>query len=328
VTRRVRLRDGIEITFANGERFVMDGGGETGAQTTLVSHAHGDHFADATEVVASDLTADLLAARKDDANPTAIDHPAIERFPAGHIAGSRAMRLTDPETGRRYLYTGDCSTRDRLYLDGFEPVDADVLILETTYGKPDYRFPPTTESIAEIQSWLTETMDEVVLLFGYALGRAQKLQRILADSARERVFVTDAIADLSNVIEAHRDVEFRGERYGRDVDLQPGDALVLPMQTSRLNWIESLVDAHDAVTAGFSGWASDDSFIYRRGYDEGFVLSDHCDFDELVSIVEAVDPEQVYTQHGFADEFANYVTSELGYPAQTLKANQSTLGDF
>lgn len=326
MTSGVRLRDGVEVELANGNTFVFDGAG-TG-EAAVLSHAHGDHLVERTnEVVASDLTAALAAIRQD--NPPLVgDHPAISLRPAGHIAGSRAATLTDPDTGRTYLYTGDCCTRARFYLDGFDPVDADVLIIESTYGKPDYRFPPTDVVVEEIQDWLAETMDEVVLLFGYALGRAQKLQRILADSPRTRVFITDAIARLSDVIEAHLDVAFEGERYVSDVTLQSGDALVLPMQTSRLSWIESLIDEHDAITAGFSGWATDQSFIYRRGLDEGFILSDHCDFAELVDVVTTVDPERVYTHHGFTEAFADHLTAEYGYETRALKRNQSTLGDF
>ncbi len=313
------------MTFAGGERFVADGSGD--ADATLVSHAHGDHYAAGSAVVASELTTALLGARRDGAAPTAVDHPAVERFPAGHVAGSRAMRLTDPETGRRYLYTGDCSTRDRFHLDGFDPVAADVLVVETTYGKPEYRFPSTEETVEAVRSWLAATTDRPVLLFGYALGRAQKLQRILAGADRERVFVTDAVADVSDVIERHRDVTFPGERYDAEVELRAGDALVLS-GSPRSPWVESLVESTGAATAGFSGWAVDDSFVYRRGFDEGFVLSDHPDYDELLGLVAAVDPEQVYTQHGFADAFATAVTSELGIPAQSLKKNQATLGDF
>jgi len=133
---------------------------------------------------------------------------------------------------------------------------------------------------------------------------------------------------LNAVIERHLDVAFDVERYGSDVDLEPGDALVLPMQTARLAWIESLVESHDAVTAGFSGWATDDSFVYRRGVDEGFVVSDHCDFEGLVEVVRAVDPERVYTQHGATETLASHLTSEYGYETRALKRNQSTLGDF
>lgn len=323
----VRLRDGIEVEFAGGDTVVLDGAGR--GATPVVSHAHGDHLVrGADRVVTSELTAALATARTSDSNLTAVDHPAITLSDAGHIAGSRAAKLTDPDTGRTYLYTGDYSTRDRFYLDGFDPIDADVLITETTYGSPEYRFPPTDAVVAEIQDWLEATMDDVVLLFGYALGRAQNLQRILADSARSRVFTTNAVARLNAVLETHLDVSFDARIYGSDVELEPGDALVLPMQTSRLSWIESLIDTHDAITAGFSGWAVDQSFIYRRGYDKGFILSDHCDFAELVDVVHAVDPERVYTQHGFTETFADHLTSEYGYETRALKENQSTLADF
>jgi putative mRNA 3-end processing factor len=326
VSPGVRLRDGIEIEFADGTTVVCDGPGD--ADATVVSHAHGDHLVEGAErVVASELTAALAGVRQE-FTPTTVEHPAVDLYNAGHIPGSRAAKLTDPETGRTYLYTGDCSVRDRFYLEGFDPVDADVLVVEATYGNPEYRFPPTEEVVAEIHEWLAETMDEVLVLFGYALGRAQELQRILASSPRSNVYVTDAIARLDGVIEDHLDVAFDVRRYGSDVDLEPGDALVLPMQTSRLAWIESLVEATDAVTAGFSGWATEQSFVYRRGVDRGFVLSDHCDFEELVEVVRAVDPERVYTQHGFAEELATYLTSEYGYEPRALKRNQSTLSDF
>ena len=112
------------------------------------------------------------------------------------------------------------------------------------------------------------------------------------------------------------------------IDLVPGDVLVLPMQTTRLAWIEALVDRYDAVTVGFSGWAVDDAFVYRRGLDEGFVLSDHADFNELVEIVQAVDPERVYTTHGATEAFASHLTRAEGYETRALKAGQTTLEDF
>ena len=328
----VYLRDGVEIEFASGERIVCDGvpkGSSKQEVTTAVSHAHGDHLVDtAGEIVASELTVALASIRQSECKPEKITHPAVDLIPAGHIAGSRAVLLTDPETDCRYLYTGDCRLSDRLYLDGFDPVDADVLILETTYGDPKYRFPSPEKTHNRIREWLAQTMDDVVILFGYALGRAQKLQVLLESTARSRVFITDAIAELNAVIESHHEISFDARRYTTDVTLQPGDAVVLPMQTTRLGWIESLIEATDAITAGFSGWAIDDSFIYQRGVDKGFVLSDHCDYDELIELVTTVDPERVYTQHGFTETFATRLTREHGYDTQALKSNQSTLGDF
>jgi putative mRNA 3-end processing factor len=149
---------------------------------------------------------------------------------------------------------------------------------------------------------------------------------------------------VNEVIEAHRDVTFPATPYaggaGRETrtgggegadeeraTLEPGTALVAPAQASRANWVDAVVDRTGARKLGFSGWAVDSSFRFRGGYDEAYVLSDHADFDELVGIVEAVDPDRVYTTHGAADVLARHLT-QRGWDARSLKRNQSSLAEF
>ena len=43
---------------------------------------------------------------------------------------------------------------------------------------------------------------------------------------------------------------------------------------------------------------------YRYGSDAAFPSSDHADFNDLLACVERVQPDVVYTLHGFAREFA------------------------
>jgi len=320
----VRYRDGIEIDIG-GETLVADAD-EPRGDVNVLSHAHGDHlYGDAPgDVVCSALTARLANVRRDGERIEAGSHPAVELYPAGHIAGSRATLVDAGDA--RVLYTGDISTRDRFYLDGFEPPSADVLVIETTYGKPAYTFPSQATVERELVDWLNDT-DGPVILFGYALGRAQKLQLLVGRSSRDRLFVSDAIAALNDPIAVATDVEFGAERWGRETELGANDALVLPTQLNKLAWVESLVESTDATTVGVSGWAVEDAFKYRGGYDATFPLSDHCDFEELLGVVERVDPERVYTQHGFADEFARHLTRR-GYDATTLKRNQTSISDF
>lgn len=324
----VRLTSGVVADLADGRRVVFDGRAD--AALTVVSHAHGDHLVGSPEgpVVCSDATAAVAAARRDRSPArTTDDHPLVELFPAGHVAGSRAARVTDPETGRRYLYTGDCSTRDRLYLSGFEPVDADVLVVETTYGDPAYRFPPTDALHGAIRDWLEDTRDHVVLLFGYAFGRAQKLQR-LASRAGRPPYVTDAVATVNEAVEAHLPVSFDATRLDDPGDLAPGDAVVLPGSPRSSALVGALDGRVPVQTAGFSGWAVDSSFRYRGGYDVAFPLSDHCDFAELEALVRGVDPERVYTHHGDAAAFAEHLTRAHGYETRALRRDQATLADF
>ena len=325
----VSLGDGVVVALSDGRRVVCDG--DADGDVTVLSHAHGDHLTEERPepLVCSPLTAALAEERRDLEEPlTPDDHPDVELRPAGHVVGSRAAYVTDPDTGRTVCYTGDVCTRDRLYLEGFDPEPADDLVIETTYGTPAYRFPPTDVVLGEIREWLRETLGEVVLLFGYSLGRAQKLQRLAVEAGRDRVFVTDAIAGINDVVAAHRDVSFPVQRYESAVTPEPGDAVVLPMQTNRLSFVDRLVEETGGLKAGFSGWAVDRSFEYRGEYDVTFPLSDHCDFAELERVVEAVDPERVFTHHGANEAFARHVQAAFDVRSRALKRDQRTLAEF
>ena len=333
--RTVSLRDGVRIDLATGETFVADAT-EPNGDIIALSHAHGDHLYTRapTDVICSDLTARLAAARREDEGSLSrTTHPAIEQVPAGHVPGSRATIIEDSDE-TTYLYTGDFSTRDRFTLDGFDAeaiaaeYDVDVLVIESTYGKPEYVFEDQDTLETRIVDWLNDIHDTPVILFGYTLGRAQELELLVDRSERDRLFVTEAIERLNGVIGPAHGVDLVAERYGRDVTIGAGDALVLPAQTNKLSFVDHIVENTDAVKAGFSGWAIEDSFKYRGDYDETFVLSDHSDFSELTATVETLDPERVYTQHGFADEFATHLDAQLDVEAQSLKKNQTSLGEF
>jgi putative mRNA 3-end processing factor len=328
VTDRVRERDGIEIDLATGEAVVADARRPT-ADANVVSHAHGDHlFEEApAPLVCSDLTAALAAVRRPDASIERATHPAVDLLDAGHVPGSRATLVTDPVDGTRILYTGDVSTRDRLFHEGFDPVPADVLVVEATYGEPTFRLPPQETVEREIVAWLDDTLDRPVLLFGYALGRAQELQVLVSRSDRDRLFVSDAIAALNEPIGATLDVSFDARPFDGNVELGPGDAVVLPTQVNHAAFVERLREDTGALKGGFSGWAVEESFRYRGDYDRTFALSDHCGYDELLELVAAVDPDRVYTQHGSAREFASRLVAE-GYDARALVENQTSLGEF
>lgn len=318
--------------------FVADASSAVGS-VNFVSHAHADHTFRSTPetLVCSAATAALVEARTGATVPAFREGTEeVTLLPAGHVVGSRAALVeVDGASGadgapRRYLYTGDFSVRDRLYLEGFEPVDADVLVMETTYGRPTYRFPPEDELHGEIRDWLADNPDRPLLLFGYSLGRAQKLQRIARQATERRVVVHEAVRTVNDAIEAATDLSFPAETLPADggTDLAGDEIVVLPTNRARSDRVADLVERHDALKAGFSGWAVEESFRYRGGYDATFPLTDHCDFDELVGVVEAVDPEAVYTHHGFDEAFADHLATELGYDARPLLGDQTRLDDF
>ncbi|WP_436344463.1 mRNA cleavage and polyadenylation specificity factor-like protein [Natronorubrum sp. FCH18a] len=336
----VRYRDGIHFEReGDSEPHVVADARSAVGTVNVVSHAHADHtFRSAPEtVVCSAETAAIAEARTGTGFEFVDAAPGIELVPAGHVVGSRAAIIdredaSDGTDSQRYCYTGDFSTRDRCYLEGFDPhaVDADVLVMETTYGLPEYRFPTQETLEAEISDWIGDNDDRPLFLFGYSLGRAQKLQWIARSASTDReTLVSDSIHDVNRAIETATDgrLEFLGRPYDTLRNLTD-EIVILPSNQARADWVEAAVARENALKAGFSGWAVDSSFRYRGNYDVTFPLTDHCDFDELVATVRAIDPEVVYTTHGFDEAFADVLETEFGYRARPLKRDQTTLEEF
>ncbi len=67
----------------------------------------------------------------------------------------------------------------------------------------------------------------------------------------------------------------------------------------------------------FSGWSLLSDFGKRLGVDHAFPLSDHADFNELLLTVKKCNPKRVFTHHGFAGEFAEFLRLE-GFDAKVI----------
>jgi len=81
-------------------------------------------------------------------------------------------------------------------------------------------------------------------------------------------------------------------------------------------------------TLAVSGWAINSAFKYYRGVDYAFALSDHADFQDLMTFVDRCNPERVYTCHGHAKKFAHLVRDRLGIEAMPLEKGQQFLSNY
>lgn len=315
----IREKDGVH--FELDRCYVADSKTSVG-DVNLVSHAHFDHLHRGNgEVICSDETFRLAEARTGDDIQRTEDHD-VELIPSGHIIGSRASLFGGEE---RYLYTGDVSLRDRAYIEGFSPPDADILVVESTYGIPAYRLPEQEELEKRILDWM-EDAEGPLFLFGYSLGKAQKIQYLVQQNTERRIVAHGAVKKMNDAVEEATDLSFRAEPYDSDVELGRDSVFIGPPKAARQDWVDERVERTGGSKAGFSGWAvhSDDS----DRFDRYFPFSDHCGFDDLVELVRTVDPDRVYTMHGFDEAFASHLSREFGYSARPLKKNQSSLEDF
>jgi DNA ligase-1 len=273
----------------------------------FVSHAHSDHIAAHDEIIVSARTARLMQARLPGQRHEHVlefgqKHNVrgleITLLPAGHIFGS-AQSFLQTDTGS-LLYTGDFKLRPGRSAEPTEWKQADTLIMETTYGLPRYRFPPTDAIVQQIVAFCRDALEEgaTPVLLGYSLGKAQEILCSLAE-ADLRPMLHGSVYQMTRIYEQFGQNFCKYERY--DASAVAGRVLICPPSANRSRMLEKIAQKRVAM---ISGWAVEPNAIYRYQVDAVFPLSDHADYDDLVRYVELVQPQRVLTLHGFAAEFA------------------------
>lgn len=297
---------------------------------SFVSHAHSDHLGRHRTILCSAPTAQLMAARMPGRREMLVV-PYGERWPlthdvqatlhpAGHILGS-AQCLLEGEHGR-LLYTGDFKLRHGVSTEPCATPRADVLIMETTFGKPRYRFPSPDEVMAGIIEFCRAAIAEraVPLLYCYSLGKSQEVLARLRHAGLP-IMLHAQTAKMTSIYAACG-VAFPPYRAFEPREAE-GHVVIGPPQIDRSPEVRYLRRTRSAM---ITGWALDPWMIPRHRYDAAFPLSDHADYDDLLRFVDAVGPRLVYTVHGFATEFARDLR-ERGIEAWALgRENQLDLG--
>ncbi|MEY2510669.1 MAG: ligase 1 [Verrucomicrobiota bacterium] len=273
----------------------------------FVSHAHSDHIAPHDEIIVSERTARLMQARMPGernehvlnfGEKTTVRGLDVTLIPAGHIFGS-AQFFLETESGS-LLYTGDFKLRPGRSAEPPEWRHAQTLIMETTFGLPRYRFPPTEEVIGQIVAFCRDALETgaVPVLLGYSLGKAQEILCALS-GAGLKPMLHGTVHRMTRIYEQFGQSFCDYERY--KANNVAGKVLICPPSVNRSAMLEKIREKRVAM---ISGWAVEPSAIYRYQVDAAFPLSDHADYTDLLRYVDLVKPERVLTLHGFAAEFA------------------------
>ncbi len=299
--------------------------------TSVVSHAHSDHIARHRQPVLTRGTRILLGDYLSRSEPVELEYgepletPAytVSLHPAGHCLGSAQTLVTDRSSGERLLYTGDLRIQPSPINEPPETIQCDTLVIECTYGHPDYVFPSQDDSIATavrvISQWLEQGALPVVL--GWRLGKAQEaLHHLLA--AGFPVACEESVHDIASRYET-AGVRFPGTYRLFDGDFRDGEVCIFPPGRKSREQIGQWLPARRAVRyLELTGWAAGKGTRpWGRGRpgDSSLPYSDHADFNDLIAYVEAVKPRQVYTVFGFPDLAAHLRKS--GYSAIHLGKN-------
>src|SRR4051812_25308266 len=266
----------------------------------FISHAHTDHLAPHVRAICTPDTAALARHRTPIreliqlgyGQPFQLDaDTTLTLHPAGHILGSAMLLVQRRE--ERLIYTGDFNPWPSLTAPPLNVERAGILVMESTYGLPHFRFPPrhnVIEQFLEIVENAFHAGRQPIVL-AYALGKSQETIRTLTD-AGHRVTVHGAIASINQIYETcgvplgnyrrSRREDFHGPAA---LDLRERGVLIAPPRVARTSFVTRF-DNPCRIT--LTGWALLKNAIYRYGVDHALPLSDHADFDGLLETVHRV----------------------------------------
>ncbi len=286
-------------------------------ETTLLSHSHSDHIGglqNSEHIIATKGTIDTWNARRSNrfGNTTEIKHgdmfgqigANITALNAGHVLGSTMFHI-EYDDGLTVLYTGDFNNVDSLVHKAAEPVEADVLITEATYGTPSWVFPKRKTVYENILDAATKTIDEgrIPLFHAYSLGKSQETIALLQSGGFRVISGNTSIDKVCSVYKRHG-VDLRHlSLWSTETTsaLDEGAAIVSSSSRHTMNNMKKLYGEKQLIKLeskmelfDLSGWTIGK---FRR---QGFPLSAHSDFKGLLSFAVSVKPRVAYcfTENG------------------------------
>ena len=272
----------------------------------VVTHAHADHARPGNAAVLA--TAETLAIMRtrmgEGAGPGQALRPR-ERItlgevtlwlqPAGHVLGSAQVAME--YRGSRAVVSGDYKRRADPTCAPFEPIPCDVFVTEATFALPVFRHPPADLEIRKLLDSVALFPERTHVVGCYALGKCQRLIALLrAAGWHEPIWLHGA---LMAVCDTYRALgvdlgELRPATVAAKADLV-GRIVLAPPGAIADRWARRLAEP---VVCLASGWMRVRQRARSRGVELPLVISDHCDWDELLQTLDDVAAPEVWVTHG------------------------------
>ena len=284
----------------------------------LITHAHFDHFTFGCEEYLSTKETALLIKKRvgENVNIKPFDYGEefkinginISFHPSGHILGSSQIRFIF--AGEKWLITGDYKLQKDETCKKYEIVKTDYLISECTFGLPIFKWDQTKNIAINISNWITNSPDKTSLLFCYSLGKAQRLLNEISKTNFEGNIYThgsihkmnDCYRQLGICIKDTIKIENK-----KKIDQLKGNLILLPPSLSKGSYLKNFKNIQ---TAFASGWMSIRALRNRSGYDKGFAISDHADWEGILEVVKKSEAKNVFFHHGDSEALSKYLSEK------------------
>ncbi|MFL5563258.1 MAG: ligase-associated DNA damage response exonuclease [Gemmatimonadaceae bacterium] len=292
----------------------------------VITHAHGDHARwgshhylssrEGERVLRTRLGADAVIQSVQFGETVTINGVDVSLHPAGHILGSAQVRVE--HRGEVWVVSGDYKTEADPTCAAFEAVRCHTFVTESTFGLPIYRWTPQREIFAAVADWwrANAVAGRASVLFGYALGKAQRLLAGLVDADVGPIFTHGAVERLNRDYRAGG-VALPPTTYAGSAPKGQSFAsalIVAPPSAAGSSWLRRFAPLS---TAFASGWMRIRGARRRRSLDRGFALSDHVDWPALLATIDATGAERVLVTHGYREPVVRWLL-ERGIEAHAV----------
>lgn len=294
-------------------------------QRALITHGHADHARAGHEhYMCTKSAAPIMRHRLGNitlqevnyGETVSINGVDISFHPAGHVIGSAQIRLA--YQGEIWVISGDYKTEDDGISEPFESVQCTHFITESTFGLPIFKWEPQAQIAAQINAWWRANAKDgkTSIIGAYSLGKAQRILSLLERDIGP--ILTHGAIESSNRILRGQGVELPETHHVTpkfDRKAHKGAMVLAPPAALGSKWGRDF----GPHSSGFaSGWMRLRGVRRRRALDQGFVISDHADWDGLLSAITSTGAENIYVTHGYTDIFARHL-SNAGYNAAIVE---------
>ena len=284
----------------------------------LITHAHMDHFTFGCEEYISTYETSIILKERigNEINIKTYDYGEIFKVnginisfhPSGHILGSSQIKFNF--AGEAWLITGDFKRQKDDTCEEFEKVKTDYLISESTFGLPIFKWQETQKTVSDILEWVVSSPNKASILFCYSLGKAQRiLNEISKSNLKNTIYTHSSIYKMNNCYEKLGISIIETKKFDKTQNINKfkGNIILLPPALNKGSYLKKFKD----IQTGFaSGWMNIRAYRKRSGYDKGFAISDHADWEGILKTIKETEAKNVFFHHGDSEALNKYLNEK------------------
>ena len=293
----------------------------------VITHGHADHARVGAQTYICSRTGepilphrlghDIKAIPLEYGESLQLGSAKISLHPAGHVLGSAQVRVE--VEGHVWVISGDYKRSADASCEAFETVPCDTFISEATFALPVYRWPTSEATAREILKWWEGYPEGPSLLFAYAFGKTQRILAEMGKLTDKTVYLHGAAEELTQIYRRAGIAMVNTKPVAdmpKDYNFH-GDLVLAPPSGHRSVWMKRFKQPQ---TGFASGWMQVRGNRRRRGYERGFVMSDHADWDDLITTIKETGAKRILLTHGNSDALEKYLNESEEMKPYGLKA--------